>query len=174
MGPSVFMYCTLFLAICLRGYAKNKEETAATFKDGWFLTSDVVRVDEDNFIWVTERKKELIKYKGYQVPPAELEGILLSHPDVLDAAVCATWDQTQVTELPTAYVSLQKSVASAEIPYVLREIRKYTEAKISPYKRLRGGVYHLQQIPRGANGKLLRRLLPARLEGVKNKRTPKL
>ncbi|KAI1630501.1 acyl-CoA synthetases/AMP-acid ligases II [Exophiala viscosa] len=163
MGPSVFM-----------GYAKNKEETAATFKDGWFLTGDVVRVDEDNYIWVTERKKELIKYKGYQVPPAELEGILLSHPEVLDAAVCATWDQTQVTELPTAYVSLQKSVASAEIPYVLREIRKYTEAKISPYKRLRGGVHHLRQIPRGANGKLLRRLLPARLEGEKNKRTPKL
>lgn len=102
---------------------------------------------------------------SFQVAPAELEGILITHPFVNEGVVCAKWDETQSTEIPMAYVTLTKDgedcIGGAEV--ALREIRKFLDEKVSPYKRLRGGVEVLDEIPKTSMGKTLRRLLPARL-----------
>ncbi|KAM0602080.1 hypothetical protein ACHAP1_008048 [Verticillium nonalfalfae] len=88
-GPSVFME-----------YKNNEAETAAAFKGGWMCTGDIVHVDQDGYFWLTGRKKELIKYKGHQIAPAELEEVLLSHPSVSDAGVCGVRDKATQEELP--------------------------------------------------------------------------
>ncbi|KAL6229381.1 hypothetical protein BDW75DRAFT_245795 [Aspergillus navahoensis] len=151
-GPTTFL-----------GYRKNPEATAEAypFGDGWMRTGDVGYVDKDGFLWLTDRKKDLIKYKGNQVPPAELEDIILQYPDVLECAVCATWDSQQETEVPIAYVNLKPTVSANEREAKLREIRAFVDQRVASYKKLRGGVEYLAQIPRNPTGKLLRRLLPA-------------
>ncbi|KAH7119862.1 acyl-CoA synthetases/AMP-acid ligases II [Dendryphion nanum] len=151
-GPSVF-----------RRYMGNDEATKETFDGDWMRTGDVVRVDEEGYWWLTERKKELIKYKGNQVAPAELEALLNSHPDVREGAVCALWDGDQGTEIPIAYVSLTPEALRKEQQVVLASIRNHVDSKVAPYKKLRGGVVVLDDIPKSGNGKILRRLLPARL-----------
>lgn len=87
-GPTVFM-----------GYRDNEAATKESFRDGWLCTGDVIAIDEDNFLWFKDRKKEMIKYKGNQVAPAELEDLLNSHPDVAEAGVCAAWDKENQTEV---------------------------------------------------------------------------
>jgi acyl-coenzyme A synthetase/AMP-(fatty) acid ligase len=126
-------------------------------------TGDVGYMDKDGFLWLTDRKKELIKYKGNQVAPAELEDIILQYPDVLECAVCATWDDKQETEIPVAYVNLKPTVAATEREATLREIRAFVDQRVASYKKLRGGVEYLAQIPRNPTGKILRRLLPAQI-----------
>jgi acyl-coenzyme A synthetase/AMP-(fatty) acid ligase len=106
-----------------------------------------------------DRKKELIKYKGFQVPPAELEGILLQHPSVAVAAVVGIYDAAQATELPRAYVQLHAGVApSAELP---RELQEWVKERTSAQKRLRGGVRVLEHVPVSASGKVLRKEMRA-------------
>ncbi|PGH10484.1 hypothetical protein AJ80_07527 [Polytolypa hystricis UAMH7299] len=147
------------------GYKDNPEETASSFKDGWFLTGDVGRMDDDGFMWLTDRKKELIKYKGNQVPPAELEDVLLSHPNVKEAAVCGVWDEVQQTELPMGYISLREKASSAtEVQKQLQEVKEFVDSRVSPHKKLRGGLHYLEEFPKNHNGKLVRRLLPAKVE----------
>jgi 4-coumarate--CoA ligase len=99
------------------------------------------------------------------VAPAEIEGILISHPFVNEGVVCAKWDENQGTEVPMAYVTLTKAGQShaSGVEAVLGVIREFIDGKVSPYKRLRGGVEILDEIPKTASGKILRRLLPARL-----------
>lgn len=92
----------------------------------------------------------------------------------MDAAVCGIYDVSQQTEIPMGYVSLDASVACADIPRVLHEVRRYVDERVSPYKRLRGGVHYLAVIPKGPTGKVLRRALPARLEAQKQLDRPKL
>lgn len=128
-------------------------------------TGDVLHFDTDGFLYLTDRKKELIKYKGFQVAPSELEGILNSHSFVNEGVVCAKWDESQGTEIPMAYVTLTdlalrhpKGQAA-----VLKEILRFVNEIVSPYKRLRGGIEMLQELPKTASGKILRRMLPARL-----------
>ncbi|KAJ0422748.1 hypothetical protein BJY00DRAFT_322321 [Aspergillus carlsbadensis] len=155
-GPQVMM-----------GYINNPEATAATFSDGWLRTGDIMRMDEDNNFWVTDRLKEMIKYKGFQIAPSELEDLLLRHPHVTDAAICAIYEDSQATEVPLAYVSLGSDKASlphAEIQKVLEEIRRWSDGQLAGYKRLRGGVFHLQALPKTPTGKILRRLLPAKVK----------
>lgn len=102
---------------------------------------------------------------SFQVTPAQLEGILITHPFVNEGVVCATWDETQSTEVPIAYVTLTKTgedcVGGREV--ALHDIRTFVDGKVSPYKRLRGGIEVLDEIPKTSMGKALRRLLPARL-----------
>lgn len=102
---------------------------------------------------------------SFQVAPAKLEGILITHPFVNEGAVCAKWDATQSTEVPIAYITLTKAGENCEggLDVALHEIRKFVDGKVSPYKRLRGGVEVLDEIPKTPMGKALRRLLPARL-----------
>lgn len=143
-------------------YKDNPEETEATFHNGWLLTGDIVRVDEDGYFWITGRKKELIKYKGNQIAPAELDAILLSHPLVTDAAVVGipTKEKDSDSEVPLGCVSLVSTVEARDIDKVLEEIKKFVDDKVAPYKRLRGGLFHLEVLPKTSTGKVMRRTLP--------------
>jgi len=151
------------------GYLGNEQATRETFSpDGkWLRTGDIMRMDENKNFWITDRLKELIKYKGFQVAPSELEDLLLHHPHVIDAAVCSIYDDEQATELPMAYVSLKPELAELRkesVQRVLEEVRTWVDGQVAGYKRLRGGVFHLQQLPKTPTGKILRKDLPVRLE----------
>ncbi|KAJ2729289.1 hypothetical protein IW152_005678 [Coemansia sp. BCRC 34962] len=149
--------------ICLRGpnvmlgYFKNAEATAQTIDaEGFLHTGDIGRVDNDGFYYIVDRKKELIKYKGFQVAPAELEGLLMNHPAVLDAAVIQVFDRAQETELPKAFVVVQPNFDHAEIA---DNIKAWVAERVAHYKALRGGVELIDSIPKSASGKILRRVL---------------
>ena len=161
-GPQVMM-----------GYYGNIAATKDTFApddDGhgrWLRTGDIMTMDSDHDFFVTDRLKEMIKYKGFQIAPSELEDLLLGHEYVVDAAVCAIYDEAQATELPMAYVSLVdslKGLAGNELHRVLEEVRGWIDAKVAGYKKLRGGVHHLQELPKTTSGKILRRELPAKIK----------
>ncbi|KAL2218109.1 putative amp dependent CoA ligase [Thermoascus aurantiacus ATCC 26904] len=143
-----------------------------TFAGEWLRTGDISKVDENNNFWVTDRLKEMIKYKGFQVAPSELEDLLLQHPDVTDAAVCSTYDYAQATELPLAYVSLKGEHAALpkeQKDKILDGIRKWHDARVAGYKKLRGGIFHLQNLPKTPSGKILRRYLPVKLKERESK-----
>ncbi|KAL4949513.1 hypothetical protein BDW69DRAFT_73783 [Aspergillus filifer] len=151
-GPQVMM-----------GYINDPTSTKNTFVDGWLRTGDILRIDERGDFWVTDRLKEMIKYKGFQIAPSELDDLLLQHPYVTDAAVCAFYSEAQATEVPMAYVSLvpeKASLPQSEIQGFLDEIETWVDGQVAGYKRLRGGVFHLQGLPKTPTGKILRRLLP--------------
>lgn len=136
----------------MRGYLNNKKATDEMIDpEGWLHTGDMGYVDEQGYLYIVDRIKELIKYKGLQVPPAELEAILCSHDAVADAAVIGLPDP-EAGELPKAYVSLKPG--SSATP---EELEKFVSSKVVSYKRLRGGVSFLRQIPRSPGGKILRR-----------------
>jgi acyl-coenzyme A synthetase/AMP-(fatty) acid ligase len=101
------------------------------------------------------------------VAPAELEDILSSHPDVVEAAVCAVFDSSQQTEIPVGYVSLKPSVAEKDYPAVLERILQHTNGLVAPYKKIRGGLHYLPTIPKNPTGKVMRAALPARVEAAK-------
>ncbi|KAL3474066.1 amp dependent CoA ligase [Aspergillus californicus] len=152
--------------VVMMGYVSDSDATEATFSEGWIRTGDILKIDEHHNFWVTDRLKEMIKYKGFQIAPSELEDLLLRHPDVIDAAVCAVYDDTQATEVPLAYVSLTPgtvNLADSEKQKVLDGIRAWMDGQLAGYKKLRGGVFHLQTLPKTPTGKILRRLLPAKL-----------
>ncbi|KAG9515640.1 luciferin 4-monooxygenase, partial [Aureobasidium melanogenum] len=161
-GPTVFM-----------GYRDNEAATKESFRDGWLCTGDVITIDEDNFLWFKDRKKEMIKYKGNQVAPAELEDLLNSHPDVAEAGVCAAWDKDNQTEIPTAYVVLNPTKKHTDTSMTLADIRKFVDTRVTGYKKLRGGVHTIATLPRNPTGKLVRGELPARKEMEKAFAAPK-
>lgn len=134
------------------GYLDNRSATDETLVDGWLRTGDVARVDEHGHWYVVDRIKELIKYKGYQVAPAELEAVLLTHPEVLDAAVVAMPHETG-GEAPKAFV-VARAGTSAE------EIMEFVAERVAPYKKVRA-VEFIEEIPKSPAGKILRRLLKA-------------
>jgi acyl-CoA synthetase (AMP-forming)/AMP-acid ligase II len=135
----------------MRGYRDRADATALTIDaDGWLHTGDLCYLDEDGYLYVVDRLKELIKYKGYQVAPAELEHLLLTHPAVADAAVVPRPDP-DAGEVPVAHVAL-RGQATAE------ELMAYVAERVAPYKRVRA-VRITESVPRSPSGKLLRRLL---------------
>lgn len=140
------------------GYLNNSEATRETIdEDGWLHTGDIGRVDEDGYWYITDRLKELIKYKGFQVAPAELEALLLTHPAVADAAVIPIPD-TESGEVPKAYVVLKPDhEASAE------EIMEFVSDHVATYKQIRS-VEFIDEIPKSLSGKILRRVLRDREE----------
>src|SRR5436190_14005110 len=139
-GPQVMM-----------GYLNNLEATARTIDDEqWLHTGDIGYADEDGHFFIVDRMKELIKYKGFQVAPAELEAVLLSHPAIADAAVIPCADE-EAGEVPKAFVVL-KGEASAE------EIMDFVAERLAPHKKIRF-VEFIAQIPKSASGKILRRVL---------------
>ncbi|BFZ58810.1 hypothetical protein PYCC9005_005875 [Savitreella phatthalungensis] len=146
----------------MQGYLNNEAANENAFtKDGFFRTGDIGYLNPDKTLHVVDRAKELIKYKGFQVPPVELENLLLTHPKVLDCAVIGRQDDVEVTELPTAFVVLRQSQDQEEkvAPSTGREIIDYVSAKVAAYKRLTGGVRFVPEIPKSASGKILRRHL---------------
>jgi acyl-CoA synthetase (AMP-forming)/AMP-acid ligase II len=135
----------------MKGYFKRPDETRDTLDDeGWLHTGDIGHADEEGDFFIVDRLKELIKYKGMQVPPAELEAVLLSHPSVADAAVVALKEEG-CGEIPRAFVVL-KAPASAD------ELMAFVAQRVAPYKKVRR-LDFIDAIPKSPSGKILRRLL---------------
>ncbi|XP_065197322.1 probable 4-coumarate--CoA ligase 1 [Sycon ciliatum] len=146
--------------ICIRGpqvmagYLNRPEATAATIdRDGWLHTGDIGYHDSDGYLFVTDRLKELIKRKGYQVAPAELERELLSHPLIDDAAVIGVPDDRE-GELPRAFIVRKSGTEMSE-----KDVMSFMEKQVAPFKQLDGGIVFMDVIPKSAAGKILRREL---------------
>ncbi|PUB24406.1 4-coumarate--CoA ligase [Promicromonospora sp. AC04] len=137
------------------GYLRNPEATADTLEpDGFMHTGDIVTVDADGVFQVVDRLKELIKYKGYQVPPAELEALLLSHPKIADVAVIGLPDE-EAGEIPKAFVVPAPGESLTE-----DEVIAFVAEQVSPYKKVRA-VEFIEAVPKSASGKILRKDLRA-------------
>ncbi|KAK4853019.1 hypothetical protein QYF36_002403 [Acer negundo] len=135
----------------MKGYFSNPEATTSTLdSEGWLRTGDLCYIDEDGFIFVVDRLKELIKYKGYQVPPAELEALLLTHPEISDVAVIPFPDR-EVGQYPMAYVVRKAGSALSE-----RSVMDFVAKQVAPYKRVRK-VAFVASIPKNQSGKILRK-----------------
>ena len=127
--------------------------------DGYFKTGDIGYQDDAGNFYITDRLKELIKYKGFQVAPAELEGLLVGNHLVADACVVGIYDEAQATELPLAFVVKAEKYKGMEDEKLENEICKWVASKVSNHKRLRGGIRFVNDIPKSAAGKILRRVL---------------
>ncbi|XP_019931155.3 uncharacterized protein LOC109400142 [Aedes albopictus] len=146
--------------LVMKGYYKNEQATRETIdSDGWLHSGDTGYFDDEGDFFIVDRIKELIKYKGFQVAPAEVEDILLSHRKIRDAAVVGIPDE-ESGELPTAFVVLQEGEQLS-----VADVQRFVASKLSPQKHLRGGVYFLQEIPKTGSGKILRRELRDRFLG---------
>ncbi|KAI1118812.1 hypothetical protein F5Y14DRAFT_397775 [Nemania sp. NC0429] len=146
-GPNVFP-----------GYLNRPELQNDTFSpDGYFKTGDIGYFDTKGNLYITDRLKELIKYKGFQVAPAELEGILQGHSDIADACVIPAHDRQRETEVPRAYLVLKPGVPRDDAK--AQEIIAWLSSRVAEHKKLRGGVRFIDEIPKNASGKLLRRVL---------------
>ncbi|MGE0359629.1 MAG: 4-coumarate--CoA ligase family protein [Vicinamibacterales bacterium] len=138
----------------MKGYLNNPEATARTVtSDGWLRTGDIGVVDDDGYLEIVDRLKELIKVKGFQVAPAELEALLLKHPNIADAAVIPVKDE-ESGEVP-------KAVVVARAPMTEDEVKAFVAEHVAHYKRVRH-VAFAPSIPKSASGKILRRVLVAR------------
>ncbi|KAL4927632.1 acyl--CoA ligase [Aspergillus undulatus] len=150
-GPNIF-----------QGYHNNPSATADSISsDGWFRTGDVGYQDPKGNFYITDRVKELIKYKGFQVAPAELEGILVDNASIDDVAVIGLESKEHGTEVPVAFVvrSAKSKSSGVSAADEASNIATWLEAKVAHHKRLRGGVRFVDEIPKSASGKILRRLL---------------
>jgi 4-coumarate--CoA ligase len=137
----------------MKGYLGNDEATLFTIRDGWLFTGDIAKIEKaTGEVYILDRVKELIKYKGFQVPPAELEGLLLTHPAIADCAVVGVKDD-EAGELPKAFVVLKPEQKVTE-----DEIMEFVAKSVSPQKKIRL-VEFIDQIPKSLSGKILRRLL---------------
>ncbi|CBZ25772.1 4-coumarate:coa ligase-like protein [Leishmania mexicana MHOM/GT/2001/U1103] len=142
----------------MKGYLRD-EDTAVCMQDGWYRTGDIGKFDaEAGELVITDRLKELIKYKGFQVSPASLEALLLTHPWVKDCVVIGVPDPRDVSfENPRALVSLQPSVSPKDAVRASDELYRFVMSRMPPHKRLHGGVRIVSEVPRNLSGKLLRR-----------------
>jgi 4-coumarate--CoA ligase len=146
-GPNIF-----------KGYYDNPKATAEAFdSEGWYHTGDIGRADEQGNIYITDRMKDLIKYNGFQVAPAQLEDLLLGHPAVADVAVIGVYSEARVTELPRAYVVVAAGHMGDE--RLAETLQSWLNERVSPHKKLRGGVRFVEAIPKSNAGKVLRRVL---------------
>jgi acyl-CoA synthetase (AMP-forming)/AMP-acid ligase II len=135
----------------MKGYLNRPDATAETIDaEHWLHTGDIGYADGDGHFYIVDRAKELIKYKGFQVPPAELEAVLLTHPHVADAAVIPCPDD-EAGEVPKAFVVLKGEATT-------QEIMDFVAARVAPHKKIRA-VEFIDKIPKSASGKILRRVL---------------
>jgi acyl-CoA synthetase (AMP-forming)/AMP-acid ligase II len=145
----------------MSGYLGDEDATAESLPgDGWLRTGDLARQDHHGDVYIVDRLKEIIKYKGYQVPPAELEAVLLTLPDVADAAVVGASDPETGEEIPKAYV-VRQAVAEGDTrseDEVATAIEDTVNARVEPYKRIRA-LEFVREVPKSATGKILRRTL---------------
>ncbi|KAG0050440.1 putative fatty-acid--CoA ligase FadD10 [Gryganskiella cystojenkinii] len=138
----------------MKGYRNNVKATRETIDpEGWLHTGDIAIVDENENFFIVDRLKELIKYKGFQVAPAELEAILIAHPRILDAAVIGVENKDLATEVPLAFVVKQPGQESL----TEQEVIDHVASKVAVHKKLRGGVKFIEVIPKSAAGKILRK-----------------
>ncbi|KAF3607652.1 hypothetical protein DY000_02049471 [Brassica cretica] len=148
----------------MKGYLNDPQATAQTIdKDGWLHTGDIGFVDDDDEIFIVDRLKELIKFKGYQVAPAELEALLISHPFIEDVAVVAMKDEI-AGEVPVVFVVRSEGSQLTE-----DDVTSYINKQVVHYKRIKM-VFFTDSIPKAPSGKILRKDLRARLaNGLMNK-----
>src|SRR5579885_2248900 len=137
----------------MQGYWKAPEATAEALRNGWLHTGDIGWRDEDGYVTITDRKKELIKYKGFSVAPAQLEALLLEHPAVADVAVIAKADD-KAGEIPKAFVVRRAGYEAVSAD----ELIVWANGKLAAYKNVRE-VEFIDAIPRNPSGKILRRIL---------------
>jgi acyl-coenzyme A synthetase/AMP-(fatty) acid ligase len=150
-GPNVFL-----------GYLNNVEATnSSKTPDGFFKTGDIGYEDAEGNFFITDRVKELIKYKGFQVAPAELEGILASHEMINDVAVIGVQDDSIATGVPIAFIVPQPDVERNEKNG--KVIVDWLTERVAGHKKLRGGVRWIDEVPKSASGKILRRVLKDKL-----------
>lgn len=141
----------------MKGYLNDPDATSTTINvEGWLHTGDIGYVDDDDEVFIVDRVKELIKFKGFQVPPAELEALLLSHPSIADAAVVPQKDEA-AGEVPVAFVVRAKDTELTE-----EAVKEFVAKKVVFYKRLHK-VYFVHSIPKSPSGKILRKDLRAKL-----------
>ncbi|MFN2597251.1 MAG: AMP-binding protein [Pyrinomonadaceae bacterium] len=145
----------------MKGYLNRPDATQATIdEEGWLHTGDIGYADSEGHFFIVDRRKELIKYKGFQVAPAELEALLLTHPAVADCAVVPAPDE-EAGEVPKAFVVLR-----AEREATPEELLAFVGARVAPHKKIRRAEF-VEQIPKSPSGKILRRLLVARERGAR-------
>jgi long-chain acyl-CoA synthetase len=134
------------------GYWKNPEETRQTLRDGWLHTGDIARMDEEGYFYIVERRKDLIKYKGYSVFPAELENVLYEHPAVEECLVLGV-PAPDVGEIPKAFIIVKKGCSLSR-----EEAVEFCQSRVAPFKKIRE-VEFVRELPKTVTGKPLRRLL---------------
>lgn len=137
----------------MQGYWKSPEATAQALRDGWLYTGDIGWRDEEGYVTVTDRKKELIKYKGFSVAPAQIEALLLEHPAVADVGVIAK-PSDEAGEVPKAFVVLRTGYEQVSAD----ELIAWANGKLATYKNVRE-IEFIDAIPRNPSGKILRRIL---------------
>jgi len=136
----------------MKGYLNRPEDNKEAIRDGWLYTGDLALMDEEGFFHIVDRKKEIIKYKGYTIAPAEIESVLYEHPAVKECAVVGKPDAL-AGEVPKAYVVLKDGYTSSK-----EELIKFCEQRVAPYKKIRE-VEFIKEIPKTQVGKVLRRVL---------------
>lgn len=136
----------------MKGYWRNPEATAQTIRDGWLYTGDIGKMDEDGYVYLLDRKKDVIIVGGYNVYPVEIENVLYRHPAVLEAAVIGVPDE-RLGEIPKAYVVLRPGIHATK-----EELQQFCEKHLASYKRIRD-VEFLDEIPKTPTGKLMKRKL---------------
>ncbi len=140
-GPNVF-----------QGYWKHPEDDKLALRDGWLYTGDIARMDEEGYVYILDRKKEMIRYRKYQIAPAELEALLMEHPAVKDCAVVGIPEESS-GEIPKAFIVRREGKkVDAEA------IMAFVAERVPPYKRIRQ-VSFIREIPKNFSGKVLRRIL---------------
>jgi len=137
------------------GYWKDPQATAAVLRDGWYFSGDIVRADADGFYYVLDRRKEMIKYKGFPVAPAEVEAVLLEHPAVRDCGVVAK-PNAEAGEIPCAFVVLRDGFTPSD--ELDAELRAFVADRLAHHKQPRE-VHFVDAVPRTPSGKVLRREL---------------
>ncbi len=147
--------------VVMLGYRNNRDATAEAIKGGWLHTGDIARIDGEGHVYIVDRLKELIKVKGFQVPPAELEALLVEHPEIADAAVVGRPDP-ESGEVPLAFV-----VAGPDSSLDAQTVRAYVADHVATYKHL-GEVRFIDAIPKSASGKILRRELRKQVAGFRS------
>ena len=153
VGPNEIGELLVYGPQVMRGYLNKPDSTAETItSDGWLRTGDIVTADPDGYIRIHDRKKEMIKYKGYQIAPAELESLLMEHPGIRDAAVIPKAEGDAGDEVPKAFV-----VPSQE-GLDLDGVLAFVAEKVAPYKKIRH-IEIVEAIPKNPSGKILRRQL---------------
>ena len=144
----------------MKGYLNNESATTATIKEGgWLHSGDIAYYDEQSRFYIVDRLRELIKVKGFQVAPAELEDLIRSHEAVLDVAVVGIPDEMK-GEVPLAFIVKKQGVNDESL---LEDIHKFVNKRVAEYKQLAGGIRILDLIPKSASGKILRKDLKALL-----------
>jgi acyl-CoA synthetase (AMP-forming)/AMP-acid ligase II len=158
-GPGVMM-AYLPVSTTKSGEPDMTTTLDALTPDGWFRTGDIGHIDEEGKLSITDRLKELIKVRAYQVAPAELEAVLCSSELVADAGVVGVYDASEATEWPRAYVVARHQRASREgLEELAGQLKALVEKRAAKYKWLVGGIVFVEQIPKSPSGKILRRIL---------------